>query len=246
MDPAASTERVAAASVEQVAAGWPSWGWRFESFVYARHNNSPAIRAALDRVLASLGDDGVGLNLGSGWTSLHPRLLNLDVTRNSSLDLTGDAHALPFTDGSLRCVVSQEVFEHLTRPWVAIQEVARVLSPGGRAYIQVPMIIGLHSAPHDYYRFTPHGLRTLVESAGLRAAEIAPAVGAGTAAYRVFVDFWGTLAGSATQRAYRPAKALAAVVGAPLRWLDRLTMRQDDTNRIAAGYFVIAEKMAPV
>jgi SAM-dependent methyltransferase len=223
---------------------WPAWAWKFEQRIYMRHNRAPAVRAALRSVLAMLEHDGQGLNIGSGWTRLHPRMVNIDITPEATLDAWADAHRLPFSDGQFRCIVSQEVFEHLREPWVAIREVARVLEPGGRAYIQVPLIIGIHSAPYDFYRFTPYGLRALVESAGLTVLEVAPSVGAGTAAYRVVVELAGTIASLATPRLYRPAKALVAIVASPLRWLDRFTTRSSETHRVPGGVYVIAEQAA--
>ena len=218
--------------------------WRVAAWVHTRHNLTPAVQDAIRRVLGRLDAGGVGLNLGSGWTNVHPRVLNLDVAYNDVLDLTGDAHALPFREGSLSCVISQEVFEHLPRPWDSMREVARTLRPGGLAYIQVPMIIGIHGGEHDYYRFTPNGLRVLIENAGLRVLELSTAVGAGTALYRVAVDFSAGVAARVWSKLYRPVKAAAAVLAAPLRWFDAATMRVSDTNRAAAGYFVIAEKPA--
>jgi hypothetical protein len=35
----------------------------------------------------------------------------------------------------------------------------------------------LHNEPHDYYRYTPHGLRFLLTAAGLRDEKIVPAGG---------------------------------------------------------------------
>lgn len=46
-------------------------------------------------------------------------------------DLLADAHALPFRNGTFDAVLSYAVLEHLYNPFVALQEVARVLAPGG-------------------------------------------------------------------------------------------------------------------
>ena len=49
----------------------------------------------------------------------------------------------------------------------AIDEIARVLRPGGYLILTAPHIWGLHEIPHDYFRFTPYGLRHLAEKSGL-------------------------------------------------------------------------------
>jgi ubiquinone/menaquinone biosynthesis C-methylase UbiE len=48
---------------------------------------------------------------------------------------TGDARALPYADGEFDVAVSTQVYEYLSDPTVALQELYRVLRPGGRALI---------------------------------------------------------------------------------------------------------------
>jgi SAM-dependent methyltransferase len=72
-----------------------------------------------------------------------------------------DAHALPFADATFEQVISSEVLEHLHTPIKAAAEIARVLKPGGRLVLTVPMVYPVHEAPHDYHRFTEFGLYNL-------------------------------------------------------------------------------------
>lgn len=219
-----------------------SWKSRLVSKIYARHNRSAPIQAALKQVLGTLDQEGWGLNVGSSATRLHPRMLNLDLRRTGGVDLLGTAGQLPFQDDTLHCAVSQEVFEHLEDPHRACAEVARVLRPGGLFYLQIPFVIGVHSAPHDYWRFTDQGLRVLLQGAGFEILELKPAIGAGTALYRIAVEFCAAVGGSLTRSLYQPTKAVAAVLLAPLRWFDPLTRSDVPTNRIPAGYLAIARK----
>jgi 2-polyprenyl-3-methyl-5-hydroxy-6-metoxy-1,4-benzoquinol methylase len=41
-------------------------------------------------------------------------------------------------------LVAVAVFEHLERPWIAAKEVARVLKPGGFAYVSTHQTFPLH------------------------------------------------------------------------------------------------------
>lgn len=48
----------------------------------------------------------------------------------------GDAAAMPFDDGRFDLVICQAAFKNFTRPLTALNEMHRVLRPGGRAIIQ--------------------------------------------------------------------------------------------------------------
>src|SRR6266404_4465310 len=50
-----------------------------------------------------------------------------------------DAESLSFPEGAFDLVVSCDVLEHLNDPTAAMEEIARVLRPGGRAILTFPM-----------------------------------------------------------------------------------------------------------
>lgn len=221
----------------------PKWVDRFVGVVYTRHNMSRSVRRGVRRVLAGAPTDGWILNIGSGKTQLHPRIINLDIVRGDNVCVLGDAHCLPFHDGVISCIISQEVFEHLRDPAMAINEVARVLASDGLLYLQVPFIIGHHDIPYDFQRFTQAGLRELVSRARLEVVESGPSVGAGTSLYRISVEFVAAMtAGIGLSRMYAVIKGVAALVLAPLRWFDAISPESDTLNRIHGGYYVIARK----
>ena len=56
----------------------------------------------------------------------------------ASVAVSGDATVLPFADGSFDRVIAAEVFEHILDDQRAINEVARVLRPGGVLAVTVP------------------------------------------------------------------------------------------------------------
>ena len=55
-----------------------------------------------------------------------------------ALALLGDAHQLPFPDGTFDAVILSEVLEHIPDDRHAIAEVARILRPGGTLAVTVP------------------------------------------------------------------------------------------------------------
>ena len=55
-----------------------------------------------------------------------------------------------------------------------VAELYRVLRPGGRLYMTVPLAWELHEMPFDFFRYTPHGLATILGGAGFAQLDIRP------------------------------------------------------------------------
>lgn len=82
----------------------------------------------------------------------------------------GEAEHLPFADGSFDLVTGLDVVEHLDNDLAGLQEMHRVLRPGGRALVFVPAFMFLWGVQDDISnhrrRYTRAGLETLVRQAG--------------------------------------------------------------------------------
>jgi SAM-dependent methyltransferase len=74
-------------------------------------------------------------------------------------------------------VISISVMEHLHNPQRFLKEVYRILKDGGVFILQVPFQWWVHEEPYDYFRFTPYGLKYLLQKAGFRKIEIYPTGG---------------------------------------------------------------------
>lgn len=87
-----------------------------------------------------------------------------DIDPDSGCTYIGDIcarnDALP--DGAFDYVVCTEVLEHTLRPWDAVDEIWRILRPGGLVFITVPFNFRIHGPLPDCWRFTEHGLRALL------------------------------------------------------------------------------------
>lgn len=68
--------------------------------------------------------------------------------------------------GSFDVVYSNNVFEHLARPWVTAEILLALLKPGGICITIVPFSQRYHESPSDYYRYTHTGIPKLFELAG--------------------------------------------------------------------------------
>ena len=72
-----------------------------------------------------------------------------------------DIQCMPYGDNTFDFVLSDQVLEHVEKPWVAAEEIYRVLKPSGIAVITTCLINEIHGVPNDYFRFTPDGLKVL-------------------------------------------------------------------------------------
>jgi SAM-dependent methyltransferase len=86
-------------------------------------------------------------------------------------DFYYDGVRLPFDDASFDTVLSVEVLEHTPEPQRLIGEMARVLKPDGTLILSAPFSFRLHEEPHDYFRYTSHGMREMLSKAGMESVE---------------------------------------------------------------------------
>ena len=94
-----------------------------------------------------------------------------------ALDVVADLTRLPFTAESFDAALNIVTLEHVREPALALREIACTLRHGGRLLLVAPHEWEVHQAPHDYFRYTMHGLRYLLEGAGFCEIAIAPAGG---------------------------------------------------------------------
>ena len=110
------------------------------------------------RLLQHVGPDARVLDVGSGGRVLPPQVTGLEYVPHPNNSVQADALALPFRDGWFDLVQCQAVLEHVTDPQLAVDEMTRVLRPGGWLYVEVAFMQPLHQAPHHYFNVTPFGL----------------------------------------------------------------------------------------
>ena len=90
----------------------------------------------------------------------------------SKVDFYWDGTTLPFPDDSFDAVVAFEVFEHVFQAADTLEELRRVLRPGGNLVLSTPFMFGEHEEPFDFFRYTSFGILRLVESLGFEAKKL--------------------------------------------------------------------------
>jgi SAM-dependent methyltransferase len=101
-------------------------------------------------------------------------------------EVHGDARTLPFADQSFDGVLCSQVLEHVDRPETVVREISRILKPGGVGLISVPFFYNLHMEPNDYFRFSPYGIKELLERNGLAVRQLRGQGGIGTLLVQMF------------------------------------------------------------
>jgi SAM-dependent methyltransferase len=122
-------------------------------------------RVTLDRFVQAHATPARTLDIGAQngpYAAFFPNRIALDIRHGAGVKVIGDAQALGLTGECVDVVLCTEVLEHLPEPQRAIDEMFRVLRPGGTLLLTTRFLFPIHDAPHDYYRFTKYGLRHLL------------------------------------------------------------------------------------
>jgi len=86
-----------------------------------------------------------------------------DIEEGDSVDFVGDIHDTDISSDSFDTILAFEVLEHLYEPQVAVDEIYRILRPGGCFIGTTRFIYPYHGLPYDYYRFTEFALQRLFD-----------------------------------------------------------------------------------
>jgi SAM-dependent methyltransferase len=97
---------------------------------------------------------------GASW-------LGVDIQEGEGVDMVVDCENLPKEwDGKFTGILNSEVLEHTPHPHKMIEEMYRVLAPGGYLMLTTLLTHPIHGYPNDYWRFTSEGIKQLLLDAG--------------------------------------------------------------------------------
>ncbi len=122
------------------------------------------------------------------------RFVGMDLEAGENVDVVGDIcgdfATLDATLGGERFgfILCSHVLEHTKKPWVAAENITRLLQPGGHCFIAVPWVQAYHGFPHDYWRMSFHGLAQLFEGLEILDAYYSASGTGFDIAYKILVD----------------------------------------------------------
>jgi SAM-dependent methyltransferase len=130
------------------------------------------LNGAVTRHLRSLGPPGLSAAEISGDAQA-----GLGWKRFASLNYPEFDLCAPLDgQGTFDVVICEQVIEHVVDPFRAAANLRGLCNSGGHVVVSSPFLIRVHELPvfglRDYWRFTPRGLRTLLEHVGLTVVEV--------------------------------------------------------------------------
>lgn len=87
------------------------------------------------------GTNGKHLEIGSGggfYKEVNPGVITSDILPLPGVDMVINAEKLPFENNELKSIVMLNVFHHIPRPYLFLQESERVLEKGGKVVMIEP------------------------------------------------------------------------------------------------------------
>lgn len=148
-------------------------------------NPNHIMRRYLQKTITKNSGSIVGNTLDFGCGLFPYAKLLTQATRITGLELRGkdkittderivyySGDKFPFLDDFFDSVVSFEVFEHLTNPSDALDEIHRVVKKNGYVIITTPFLYPLHEKPYDYRRLTKYELGRLLDAHSFELVKI--------------------------------------------------------------------------
>jgi len=216
-----------------------SWVLHFEMAILDAVEKFARERAPGERVLDAGAGEGqyrehfakaryVGVDLAVG-----------DAAWNyARLDAICDLNALPFCEGLFGAALHVVTLEHLRDPQLALTELARVMRQGGDLLLVAPHEWEVHQSPHDYFRYTRHGLELLLTRAGFGEIRVEAVGGYFRLLARRLLNGLQFFTGGARWLLFIPAAALLVPPALLLPLLEPL----DTQKHFTLGYICNARK----
>ena len=149
---------------------------RLKAFLFNDYRTK-ASRDALDKVITSASEDSLCLSIGGGPDRPSSQIGESEHRPFPNVDIVADAHLLPYADNTVDAIYCEAVLEHLENPVRAVDEMFRVLKPGGNVIAITPFLQAFHGYPNHFQNFTVIGHSRLFSRAGFSVVESGACVG---------------------------------------------------------------------
>jgi SAM-dependent methyltransferase len=181
--------------------------------------------------LRNLPNGATVVELGSGNRRLLPRCINIDLFLFPNVDIAADIEHTPLASDSVDYVVLDSVVEHVPNPQAVIDEIWRILKPGGMLFCINPFLFPYHGYPAHYCNFTRDGMLHLLRR--FSNTSVVPHFGPSSALVNIFSEYIAVGVAGQRRTTYMVVRALSLLVFGWLRFLDRWMIRPQHAHRLA-------------
>ena len=180
------------------------------------------------------------LDLGSGTDASSAGTVSLDIDLFSHVGVVGSALNIPFKDESFTRIKNIAVLEHLRDPHKAVDEMYRVLKPGGYVYAVTPFLLHFHAYPDDFERYTVEGLKKLFHE--FEVVETGVRIGAGSTITTLVAD-WFELWTFTDNRAVNDiVRLIPLILLFPLKFFDYFLNKNPRAHEYAQALYIVCKK----
>jgi len=225
-----------------------------DTWLHPRYIGTVYLRPLL--AAASVHASGIMIDIGCGHRQYEAlfqdrvtQYVGLDLPINVSRacpDVIGDAASLPLHCECADTVLATEVMEHLPRPDDFLSEIWRILRAGGVLILSVPFLEPIHEEPRDFLRFTPYGIRSLLERHGFDVLTLTARGGWWSVVIGSFVNQtlyeWGNPLDASGGRRRRLLGSLVLPICAAAQFSGYMLDRAIASRRYTLGYVAVARR----
>jgi len=219
--------------------------WNEESYLRFFPKLTYQADPQVDAVLSRLPAGGRILDLGAGGRLIGPGVFCVDFIPFPHTRLVSDVQRLPVRDGSVDAVFATGLLEHVDDEKAVLDEITRVLRPGGIVHIEIPFLQQYHQDPIDCRRLTMEGLERELKKLGFQTVKSGFHIGPSVTIVTL-LTYYGAMLFEGESRLSRAFSTgvflLLSTVLYPFKFLDRFLLRKRSAHRLAFGVFCTSRK----
>jgi SAM-dependent methyltransferase len=190
--------------------------------------------------LLQAGPEEVVVELGSGNRRLAPGVVNVDLFPFPNVDLVAEAERTPIRSGSVDRVVLDTVLEHVPEPQKVVDEIFRILRPGGSVVCLAPFIFPYHAYPKHYFNMSRDGLEFLFRR--FSRCTVETNMGPTTALVNLVSEYVGVALSENNRILHSLGKGVTLLFLFLLKYLDALWSKVPRSRNLASVLCAVAEK----
>ena len=208
---------------------YPKLYYFLVNYISPVYSNERSLKKFLNSV------DGIILNIGSGNSPRKTGILNVDIMDYENVDIICDIHDLPFKNESVDAILNIAVLEHVQSPQHILDEIYRVLKPGGKVFSVIPFMQPFHASPNDFQRYTLPGIEFLHND--FKKVDSGVYAGPLSASLWVLQEFIASTLSLGSKRVRNLLTIFLMFLLWPLKFFDIVLNNLDTSKNLASSFY---------